>query len=358
MARGRHGSLQLAVVVIAGPAPGASAAQVSASRAVTPGGFYVQRLSLAATPSGGRSALLVAGNRLHPIDNRLLARLGRGTSLGPGRWLDGGATSIRDAKVAVGGDGTVVAAWQATFADDERVERAHRGRDRGAGARLRDAADARIDVVAGLLRRCGREPARARCRQLVEPSARRRGGPRRVPAPGRRFAARQTLGVGAAPQLAVAPSGRSSRCGARAARRARRRPRTRRCGPSAARFGQFTTLPSAPGRRLERRRERRSRRRGDLPRRAARDLAGGRRTSCASRGSGASGPPRRRRSRARRLEHRRDGVRLPGSRRARAPCSRAAIRRDQRARAVRGRRGRGARRASRSRRARRPPPGR
>jgi len=85
-------------------------ARVTAPQPVSPRGLLVQERAVAA--GGGRTAVLMAGYvpSARPQDFSVQARLGDATSLGPLQRLAGDGYGPR---VAVGADGTAVAAWSA-----------------------------------------------------------------------------------------------------------------------------------------------------------------------------------------------------------------------------------------------------
>lgn len=99
----------LAATALLGAAPPAHAA-IDAADPVSPEGLSVQQAASAA--AGNRGAVLMVGHRgsaSRPGAFALYARLGRGTHLGPSQRLD--THSAFAPQVAVGSDGTVVAAW-------------------------------------------------------------------------------------------------------------------------------------------------------------------------------------------------------------------------------------------------------
>jgi hypothetical protein len=217
-------------LAIAGAATPAQADSLSAGRAVTPRGVVVCDSSVATSPAGGRVALLYhAGPQCSSAPDRLFARLGRGRDLGPPLVLEdrvsrSGAKQVRifgAARVAVGTDGSAVAAWVArgreARRDDLRVAIAPPGR-RFAAAQTLSRASFRqgfaprielIGVIAG-------PDGRAVVSWTLRPGDRSSTASLRaaVRMPGGRFGAPQSLGPfsivfssRSAAALALAPSG-------------------------------------------------------------------------------------------------------------------------------------------------------
>lgn len=208
----RRGAPLLGAVVLAGAAwaPGAHAAGWSAARTVTPAGFYVTDFAVAGNASGSRSAVLYAGleryrsSRRHG-PGRIAARLGRGSRLGRTQLLDRARGSTAPARLAVGPDGTAVAAWQRLTPGGRQLIRAAIAPPRRSFGRPQTLVATRStaalgDVVVGL-----------RGRAVVTWSSQLRGGRVARAAlrpPGRRFAIEQTLGATTSPPaLAVTRSG-------------------------------------------------------------------------------------------------------------------------------------------------------
>ena len=213
----------LAAACGAAPAP-AQADALSAGRAVTPPGTTIDGFDLATSPAGGRVALLYGADAGGGGDQHLLfARLGEGRNLGPARRLEDrrSASGTRrvttfGGKVAVGADGSAVAAWIArdreAGRDQLRVAIAPRGRGFGP-ARTLVRARGRSGYVPYIA--VGGVVAGTRGRAVVAWSL---GEPGKtvmqvaVRTRGRGFGAPQSLGpVGPAsatpPALVLAPSG-------------------------------------------------------------------------------------------------------------------------------------------------------
>ncbi len=102
-----------ALAALIGAAPSGDARMVVAPQAISPRGRVVQGVGVAV--GGNRTAVLMdtyletaTGD---PHDFALLARVGEGAHLGRLQRLPGGGGSAGGAEVAVGGDGTAVAAW-------------------------------------------------------------------------------------------------------------------------------------------------------------------------------------------------------------------------------------------------------
>lgn len=219
-----------AAVILASAAAPAQADSLSAGRAVTPPGAVVCEFSLATSPAGGRVALLYrTGTQCGGKRDRLLARLGRGRNLGPALVLEGRAgpsaakrvSIFGAARVAVGANGSAVAAWvsrgREPGRDDLRVAMAAPGRRFGPARTLSRASFLRgyvsrielVGVIAGAdgrtvvswTLRHGNRSGTASLRAAVRMS-------------GGRFGAPQSLGPfsvvfssQAATALALAPSG-------------------------------------------------------------------------------------------------------------------------------------------------------
>jgi hypothetical protein len=176
-------------------------ARVSAPQPVSPRGLLVQQSAVAA--AGGRIAVLMAGDlpAARPRDFPLLARLGDVTGLGRLQRLAGDVSGPR---VAVGADGTAVAAWTAhprRATTVLRVAIARPGHNFGQVQTLSQARSVKLGGVG----------VTATGRAVITWRPGTSGTPVQVAvaAPGHRFGAAQTLGVSRsyAPALTVAPSG-------------------------------------------------------------------------------------------------------------------------------------------------------
>jgi hypothetical protein len=212
----------LAAACLASPA---QADSLSPARAVTPPGTSIDGFDLAASPAGGRVALLYGANAGGSGGGQrlLFARLGEGRNLGPVRRLEdrrsaSGARRVTTfgGHVAVSADGSAVAAWVArdreAGRDQLRVAIAPRGRGFGP-ARTLLRVRGRSGYVPYIA--VGGVVAGARGRAVVAWSS---GQPGKavmqvaVRTRGRGFGAPQTLGaVGPAtatpPAIVLAPSG-------------------------------------------------------------------------------------------------------------------------------------------------------
>lgn len=204
----------IAGVVAAAPSP-ASASAFTQPRAVSPAGLRIAYFSLATSATGSRTVLLYqAGGYRRGPRVRLVARLGRGTELGPPRTLpstdrgfggvDGG---VDQGRAAVGADETVVAVWRSrTLVGLPRVRVAIAPRGRGFGPARTVAEGAGIEQLGdALVGRDGSAIVTWRRRtpdgNVVEAAHRPAGGT---------FGAPQLLGGSdsSAPQLASADGGR------------------------------------------------------------------------------------------------------------------------------------------------------
>src|SRR5918998_4203426 len=162
-------------------------ASVSTPKPVSPRGLLVQQSAVAA--GGDRTAVLMAGDRA-PAGRRdfsLHARLGNATSLGRLQRLATG--DVHGPQVAVGADGTAVAAWTAHPRSGMsllRVAIARPGQDFKAVQTLSHAPSILLGGV----------DVTAQGRAVVAWRPGTSGTPVQVAvaSPGRRFAAGQTLG--------------------------------------------------------------------------------------------------------------------------------------------------------------------
>ena len=106
----RRRGLLAAAALLAATAVAAAPAQagVSAPRVVSPRGLAVQESAVGA--GGGRIVVLMGGlsATAHGSTGSVLARIGPASHLGPAQRLGAGGTGLR---LAVGADGTAVAAW-------------------------------------------------------------------------------------------------------------------------------------------------------------------------------------------------------------------------------------------------------
>jgi hypothetical protein len=219
-----------AALVVAAVATPAHADSLSPGRAVTPLGAVVCGYSMATSPAGGRVALLYrAGTQCSGERDPLFARLGRGRSLGPPLVLEdrvshSGAKGISIfgvARVAVGANGSAVAAWvargRAAGRDDLRVAIAPPGRRFGRARTLsragfRQGFTPRIELLGVIVGADGRVVVSWTLRPSDRsPTASLRAA---VRMPGGRFGAPQSLGPfsvvfssRATAALALAPSG-------------------------------------------------------------------------------------------------------------------------------------------------------